>query len=59
MATSDSMKRAINKYNKEKTKNVTIRFMPADMDIYEYLKSQPNQAGLIKSLLRKHMEENK
>ena len=53
---SESQKRATAKYQKEKTKSVSIRFLPSDMELFYWLKSQPNQAGYIKELIRKDME---
>ena len=55
---SESQKRATAKYQKEKTRSVTIRFLPSDMDLYEFLKSQPNQAGYIKELIRRDMQSH-
>lgn len=54
---SESQKRATAKYQREKSKAVTIRFFPSDMDLYEHLKSQPNQAGYVKELIRRDMEK--
>ena len=44
---------ANNKYQKEKTKSYTIRFiMSTDADIIEYLDKQENKAGFFKRLIR-------
>ena len=59
MAVSDAQKRALEKYRKEKVKQITIRFYPAEMDVYEWVKSQPNVAGYLKSLARDDMENNR
>lgn len=59
MSVSDAQKRAVAKYQKEKTNLFQIRFYPADSDIYEHLCEQPNKAGYIKQLIRADMERNK
>lgn len=52
-------KRAREKYAKEKTTSIAIRFMHnTESDLLEYLNSQPNKAGYIKSLIRADMERN-
>ena len=56
MATSDAQKRANLKYQKEKTKQIAIRFSPNEMDVFEHIKMQPNIAGYIKRLVREDME---
>lgn len=53
--TSDAQKRANLKYQKEKTKQISVRFSPQEMDVYEHIKSQPNIAGYIKRLVREDM----
>lgn len=55
MAVSDAQKRASAKYQKKSTKNVSIRFMPSDADLLEWLDAQPNKAGYIKRLIREDM----
>lgn len=46
-----------NKYHKEKTKSIVIRFMlNSEMDLIEHLENQPNKAGYIKSLIRNDMK---
>lgn len=55
MAT-DSQKRARDKYNREKTKCVSIRFFPSDMELLGWLDEQPSKAGYIKDLIRADME---
>lgn len=54
--TSDAQRRANLKYQKEKTRQIAIRFSPNEMDVFEYIKSQDNIAGYIKRLVREDME---
>lgn len=52
-------KRAREKYAKEKTTFIAIRFMHnTEADLLEYLNSMPNKAGYIKSLIRADMERH-
>lgn len=53
---SEAQKRATAKYQKEKMKQLAIRFSPNEMDLYEFAKSQPNTSGFVKSLIRAAME---
>lgn len=47
------------KYNKAKTTLITVRLNHGtDEDLLAYLSAVPNKQGLIKSLLRKSMEES-
>lgn len=55
MARSDAQKRARAKYEKEKVRQVMVRFYPSENDILEFLESQDNKAGYIKELIRKDM----
>lgn len=55
MAVSDAQKRANLKYQKEKTKQIAIRFSPQEMALYDHIKSQGNIAGYIKRLVREDM----
>lgn len=56
----DCNKAAREKYLKEKTTSVCIRFMHnTEADLLEYLNSMPNKAGYIKSLIRADMENQK
>lgn len=54
--TSEAQKRANVKYQRNHTKNVSIRFMPGDADVLAWLNSQPNKAGYVKALIRADME---
>lgn len=53
---SEARKRATAKYQKEKMKQLSIRFSPNEMDLFDHIKSQPNVAGYIKRLVREDME---
>ena len=55
---SEAQKRATAKYQKEKMKQIAIRFSPNEMDVYDYIKSQQNIAGYIKRLVREDMERS-
>ena len=59
MAQSEAQKRANARYQKESTKNVSIRFMPGDVDLLEWLNEQPSKAGYVKALIRADMEARK
>ncbi len=56
---TEAQKRATAKYQKQSTKNVSIRFMPADAELLAWLDSQPNKAGYIKALIREDMERSR
>lgn len=58
MAYSEAQKRATMKYQKEKMKQLAIRFSPNEMDLFDHIKSQPNIAGYIKRLVREDMERS-
>ena len=54
---SDAHLRAVSNYRKKNIKRFTIDFLPADMELWEQLQSQPNKQGYIKSLIRADMEK--
>lgn len=57
MSTKAEIK-AINKFNKEKTKSVQLRLnLKTDKDIIKKLDSVPSKMGYIKQLIRKDIEE--
>lgn len=56
MARSESARKADAKYKAEKTKQLVIRFYPADQDILEHLQAQDSKQGYIKRLIREDME---
>lgn len=60
MAQKESTIRAVNKFNKEKTKSVQIRLnMNTDADILAKLDSVESKMGYIKRLIREDMAKNK
>lgn len=54
--TSEAQLKAVKKYQ-EKTKRITIRFFPSEMELWDHIQSQDNKQGYIKSLIRKDMEK--
>lgn len=56
MAESEAQRRASLKYRKERTKQLAMRFYPAEMDLWEHLDAKPNKAAYIKDLIRRDME---
>ena len=54
----EATKKAIAQYQKERTKCINLRFFPADMDLYNFAKSNDNVNGYIKDLIRADMEKN-
>ena len=60
MATTEAQRRASAKYQREKTRQVNLKFSPHEMDMYEWLRAQPGTAsGAVKALIRKAMESEK
>lgn len=60
MAQKESTIRAVNKFNKEKTKSVLVRLnMNTDADILAKLDSVESKMGYIKRLIREDMARNK
>lgn len=55
MARSESARKADAKYKAEKTKQLVVRFYPADADILEHLQKQDSKQGYIKRLIREDM----
>ena len=54
--TSEAQKRAMKKY-REKLKYITLEFSPAEVELLEYINSQPKKKAYIKSLIRADMEK--
>ena len=52
---SEAQKRANAKYRKESMRQVTVRFSPNEMDVYEFLRGHENVAGYIKQLVHEDM----
>lgn len=58
MAATDAQKRASAKYQREKTKQVNLKFSPNEMDLYEWLAQQDGtMSGVVKDLIRAKMEK--
>ena len=53
---TEAQKRASERYRKKSVKQLSVRFFPADMELYEHAKAQPNTMGYIKRLIREDME---
>lgn len=59
MAASEAQKRASAKYQREKTKQVNLKFSPNEMGMYEWLESQGGtMSGTIKALIREKIAES-
>lgn len=56
MPVSDAQKAASERYRKANVKQRTVRFYPAEADIFEWAMAQPNFAGYVKQLIRADME---
>lgn len=57
MAQRKSVIRAVNKFNKEKTKSVQLRLnLTTDADILEKLDGVPSKMGYIKQLIREDIK---
>ena len=60
MASTEAQKRAAAKYQREKTKQVNLKFSPNEMDLYEWLASQKGtMSGAVKDLIRAEMAKEK
>ena len=53
--TSEAQKRASARYESSNVKRIVFKMYPADADIYEHLKKQPNTNDYIRQLIRKDM----
>lgn len=59
MAQKESTIRAVNKFNKEKTKSVQVRLnLNTDADILAKLEREPSKMGYIKRLIREDIKKN-
>lgn len=56
MAVSEAQRRATSKYVREKVRTLTVRFYPADADVWEHLDAQENKQGYVRGLIRADME---
>lgn len=55
---SEAQKRASAKYQKNNVKQVAISFYPGDMELYEWVKSQPRISEYMRNLIREDMRRN-
>ena len=59
--TSESQRKAAKKYkekyNKETLKRFTVDFYPAQSELWEHLRRQPNKQAYIKDLIRADMNK--
>lgn len=58
MALTDAQKRAMEKYRKANVKQLSVRFYPADADVWEWVQAQPNRQGYVRGLIRADMAKN-
>jgi hypothetical protein len=59
MAATEAQKRASAKYQREKTKQVNLKFSPNEMDMYNWLQQQDAPlSGTLKRLIRQEMQKN-
>ena len=54
--TTEAQRRATENYRKKSVKQISLRFFPAEHDLYEWARAQENTAGYIKRLIREDME---
>lgn len=52
---TDAQRKADAKHKRERTRQVLVRFYPADEELWEWLQRQPNKAGYLKRLVREDM----
>lgn len=56
---TEAQKRASAKYQREKTKQVNLKFSPNEMDMYNWLQAQDAPlSSTIKQLIRQEMQKN-
>ena len=57
MTATEAQKRASAKYQREKTKQVNLKFSPNEIELYNWLKAQDIPAStVIKNLIRREIE---
>ena len=56
---TDAQRRAQARYVKESVKQTSLRFYPAETDLWEWLDSKENKQGYLKSLIRADMEHER
>ncbi len=53
---SEAQKRADRKYKHDKTRQLCLRFYPAEVEMWTYLSAQENKQGFLKGLIGREME---
>ena len=53
---SEAQKRADRKYKHDKTRQLCLRFYPAEADMWTFLSAQENKQGFLKGLICREME---
>ncbi len=56
---SEAQKRATAKYQKEKTRQLNVRFFEDEYELLDWAKSQESTAAYVKRLIREDMERAK
>lgn len=56
MAATDAQRRAQAAYRKKSVRQISIRFYPADADVWDWLQSRENRQGYVRDLIRADME---
>lgn len=59
MASTEAQRRASAKYRQRNVKCQTISFYPQHMELYEWLRAQPNRNEYMRELIRKDMQAHK
>lgn len=58
MASTEAQKRASAKYQREKVKQVNLKFSPNEIELYRWLEEQDGtMSGTLKRLIRENMEQ--
>ena len=59
MSATEAQKRASAKYQREKTKQVNLKFSPSEMDLFDWLKAQDAPVSTtVKRLIREEIDRN-
>lgn len=59
MASTEAQKRASAKYQREKVKQVNLKFSPNEIGLYHWLERQDDtMSGTLKRLIREDMKRN-
>ena len=58
MVSTEAQKRASMNYQRRNVRQLSVRFFPADKELWEHVQAQPNKNGYIKALIRADMERS-